>query len=65
MLNGFVKFCPKKSQHTHAVFQLRITVIAVLPRQLLFCQQIPFIAGMDKMIPPGFHADILKLMNQL
>ena len=43
---------PETAAHTHAVFQLEISVVIFRVRKLPACQQIPFVARMDKMRAP-------------
>ena len=49
MLQTFFKFIQQKPQHANPVFQLQISVIAFGLRHFPFCQNIPLVAGMDKM----------------
>ena len=48
---SFPDFLLEKPQHPHSVFKLRIAVILLLFRDRHYCQNIPLVSGMDKMIP--------------
>ena len=58
-------FLPEQSQHSDPVFQLDIPVISSLFRQLPLRQNIPFIAGMDKMDPVALIVDRLPFFDQI
>ena len=46
---GIFKFLQQKPYHADTIFQLQIPIVVILVRNLLFRQDIPFVAGMDKM----------------
>ena len=45
---GIFKFFQQKPYHADTVFQLQIPIVVILVRNLLFRQDIPFVAGVDK-----------------
>ena len=50
-LIAFCKLIKKKPQHPHAVLKLEISVIPLLLRYFLPCEEIPLISRMDKVKP--------------
>ena len=55
----------QQPQHSHTVLQLRIIVIALRFRQLTPRQQVPFVAGMDKVSMPALPEFSLPAFNNL
>ena len=48
-LKGFIILIDEKSHHSNAIFKLNVAVIALFLRKIASRQEIPFIAGMNKM----------------
>ena len=47
-IQGLLEFIDEQAHHAHSVFQLDITVIALLFRELPPCRYIPLVACMDE-----------------
>ena len=57
--------CRQQTQHTHAVFQLDVTVIALFFRKRPLCQDVPLVAGVDKMDAVLLIYFLLPLLNEV
>ena len=55
----------QKSQHTHAVFQLREAIVTLRLRQFPLCQNVKFIAGVNEMNAVLLVDDLLPLFNDV
>ena len=62
------RFCylgVEKTQHAHAILQLRVSVVTLRLRQLPFCQNIEFITGMDEVHAILLIYDFLPFFNDI